>query len=86
MQFLTCDRPIKQVIEVDRKKGRFVLSEKLAAWVEAAQQLKVDEVREGRVDSLTDFGAFVEIKFPDGEDPFPLFPPSTVTHVLETSM
>jgi predicted RNA-binding protein with RPS1 domain len=69
-----------KVIEVDRKKGRFVLSEKLAAWVEAAQQLKVDEVREGRVDSLTDFGAFVEIKFPDGS-----YPISGLVHLSELS-
>lgn len=55
------------MIEVNRKAGRFVLSEKLAAWIAAAQQLEVDEIREGKVDSLTDFGAFIDIKFPDGE-------------------
>ncbi|GAQ80445.1 S1 RNA binding domain containing protein [Klebsormidium nitens] len=69
-----------KVIEVNRKAGRFVLSEKLAAWIEAAQQLTVDEVREGRVDSLTDFGAFVDIKFPDGS-----YPISGLVHTSELS-
>jgi small subunit ribosomal protein S1 len=62
-----------RVIEVDRSRRRLILSER-AALQEARELLKerlleeleVGEVREGRVTSLADFGAFVNINGADG--------------------
>ena len=66
--------PIRvRVIEVDRNRRRLILSEKLAL-LETRETLKdrlIDElsegdVRTGRVTSLADFGAFVNIDGADG--------------------
>lgn len=62
-----------RVIEVDRSRRRLILSER-AALQEARELLKerlldeleVGEVRDGRVTSLADFGAFVNINGADG--------------------
>ena len=62
-----------RVIEVDRQRRRLILSEK-AASQESRESLKarlLDElteggVRSGRVTSLADFGAFVNINGADG--------------------
>lgn len=64
--------PLK-VIEVNRRQRRLILSER-AAWREwRAEQkkrlladLEVDDVRTGRVTSLADFGAFVDLGGADG--------------------
>ena len=59
--------PLK-VIEVDRGKGRVILSHKIAVSAERTkrrgellQSLEEGEVRDGIVRRLTDFGAFVDI-------------------------
>jgi len=64
--------PIK-VIEVDRQKGRVILSHKNAvaesrakARGEALASLEEGQVREGVVRRLTDFGAFVDLGGVDG--------------------
>jgi small subunit ribosomal protein S1 len=62
-----------QVIEVDRNRRRLILSER-AALNETRESLKdrlmdelqVGDVRKGRVTSLADFGAFVNIQGADG--------------------
>jgi small subunit ribosomal protein S1 len=62
-----------RVIEVDRSRRRLILSER-AALQEARELLKerlldeleVGDVRDGRVTSLADFGAFVNINGADG--------------------
>jgi small subunit ribosomal protein S1 len=62
-----------RVIEVDRERRRLILSERLALQ-ETRETLKdrlldelhVDDVREGRVTSIADFGAFVNIEGADG--------------------
>jgi len=62
-----------RVIEVDRQRRRLILSEK-AAMKESRESLKerlldeleVGESRKGRVTSLADFGAFVNINGADG--------------------
>jgi small subunit ribosomal protein S1 len=68
------DEPIiTKVIEVDRRRNRLILSER-AASREARDALKekliseleVGEIRQGRVISLADFGAFVDIGGADG--------------------
>jgi small subunit ribosomal protein S1 len=64
---------LAKVIEVDRKRNRLILSERAAAR-EARKALKErligelqpGEVRTGRVISLADFGAFVDIGGADG--------------------
>jgi small subunit ribosomal protein S1 len=64
---------LAKVIEVDRKRNRLILSERAAAR-EARKALKEQligelqpgEVRTGRVISLADFGAFVDIGGADG--------------------
>lgn len=62
-----------KVIEINRKRKRLILSERAALrQVREAQkeqlleQLRVGEVRTGRVSSLTDFGAFVDLGGADG--------------------
>jgi small subunit ribosomal protein S1 len=62
-----------RVIEVDRERRRLILSERAAAQ-ESREALKerllteihIGEVRKGRVTSLADFGAFVNINGADG--------------------
>ena len=64
---------IVRVIEVDRQRRRLILSEK-SALKETRETLKerlldeleVGDVRKGRVTSLADFGAFVNINGADG--------------------
>ena len=62
-----------KVIEVDRSRNRLILSERAAAREQResrkeklVQELSVGEVREGRVVSLVDFGAFVDIGGAEG--------------------
>ena len=66
--------PIKvQVIEVDRQRHRLIMSER-AALQETRETIKerlldslqVGDIRKGRVTSLADFGAFVNINGADG--------------------
>ncbi|MFN3974756.1 MAG: 30S ribosomal protein S1 [Dehalococcoidia bacterium] len=62
-----------KVIEVDRKKGRAILSER-AAWQEEREarkerllrELREGEVRKGRVSGLSPFGAFIDLGGADG--------------------
>ncbi len=62
-----------KVLEVDRARNRLILSEREAAPQRREQmksqllgQLKVGDVRIGRVKSLSDFGAFVDVGGADG--------------------
>lgn len=62
-----------KVLEVNRKRGRLILSERQAAYERRGQakeqlvsSLKEGEIRRGRVSSLTDFGAFVDLGGADG--------------------
>jgi small subunit ribosomal protein S1 len=62
-----------KVIEINRKRKRLILSERAALRQvreaqkeELLEQLRVGEVRTGRVSSLTDFGAFVDLGGADG--------------------
>jgi small subunit ribosomal protein S1 len=61
------------VIEVDRERRRLILSERAASTEtreslkeRVIEELKEGEVRSGRVTSLADFGAFVNINGADG--------------------
>lgn len=62
-----------RVIEVDRERRRLILSERLALQEtretlkdRLLDELKVGDVRAGRVTSVADFGAFVNIEGADG--------------------
>lgn len=62
-----------KVVEVNRARNRLILSERAASREGRERQkerliaeLKVGEVRKGRVISLTDFGAFVDLGGADG--------------------
>jgi small subunit ribosomal protein S1 len=62
-----------KVIEMNRRRNRLILSERAAAQERRAQQkdrllseLQAGEIRHGRVSSLTDFGAFVDLGGADG--------------------
>ena len=62
-----------RVIEVDRERRRLILSERLALQEtreslkdRLLDELKVGDVRSGRVTSIADFGAFVNIDGADG--------------------
>ncbi len=62
-----------KVVEIDRSRNRLILSERAAAreWREQQKarllsELRVGEVRRGRVISLADFGAFVDLGGADG--------------------
>jgi small subunit ribosomal protein S1 len=68
------DEPITvRVIEVDRERRRLILSERLALQEtreslkdRLLDELKIGDVRNGRVTSIADFGAFVNIDGADG--------------------
>src|SRR5947209_18992414 len=62
-----------KVIEMTRRRNRLILSERAAAQERRSQQkdrllteLQAGEIRHGRVSSLTDFGAFVDLGGADG--------------------
>jgi small subunit ribosomal protein S1 len=62
-----------KVIEMNRRRNRLILSERAATQERRAvlkerllAELQHDEIRRGRVSSLTDFGAFVDLGGADG--------------------
>jgi small subunit ribosomal protein S1 len=64
--------PLK-VVEINRRRNRLILSERLARQEQRGRrkdeliaELQEGEVRRGRVTSVTDFGAFVDIGGADG--------------------
>ena len=64
---------VVKVMEVDRARNRLILSERVAARQSREKrkeslirELEVGEVREGRVVSLEDFGAFIDIGGAEG--------------------
>ncbi|MBN2471308.1 MAG: S1 RNA-binding domain-containing protein [Anaerolineae bacterium] len=64
---------VVKVVEVDRNRNRLILSERAAIkeWrdqrkADLLEQLEIGDLRDGRVVSLTDFGAFVDLGGADG--------------------
>ncbi len=62
-----------RVMEVDRERNRLILSERVTSKeardqrkAELLETLQVGDIRKGRVVSLTDFGAFVDLGGADG--------------------
>lgn len=44
-----------------------MFSERKAVWLQSVQQIKEGDIFEGKVNRVTDFGAFVDLCFSDGE-------------------
>ncbi len=62
-----------KILELDHRRNRLILSERLATLErrsrrreELLKELRVGDVKEGRVASISDFGAFVDIGGADG--------------------
>jgi len=53
-----------KVIEVSEEENMLIFSEKQAMWEKFS--INEGDVFEGRVSSVTKFGAFVNLRFPDG--------------------
>jgi translation initiation factor 2 alpha subunit (eIF-2alpha) len=43
-----------------------VLSEKKASWSKYSKYVNIGDIFIGRVSSVEDYGAFAELRFPDG--------------------
>ncbi len=59
--------PVKQIIEVNEEERRLIFSEKQASLIESLRQIQVGSIFDGRVNSVADFGAFVDLQLPDGK-------------------
>eukprot|EP00850_Spirogloea_muscicola_P006617 SM000031S11626 [mRNA] locus=s31:738435:740102:- [translate_table: standard] len=68
------------VLEADEAGGRLILSERAALWARRLRAVREADVFDGRVNAVADFGAFVDLRFPDGS-----FPLSGLVHVSEIS-
>ncbi|OIW18033.1 hypothetical protein TanjilG_07617 [Lupinus angustifolius] len=55
-----------KVIEADEDQRNLLFSEKEASWSRYSEQVKVGDIFEARVSSIEDYGAFVDLRFPDG--------------------
>ncbi|OMO75929.1 hypothetical protein CCACVL1_15984 [Corchorus capsularis] len=58
--------PVK-VIQAEEESRKLIFSEKEAVWSKFSAKIKVGDIFEGRVGSVEDYGAFVHLRFPDGE-------------------
>lgn len=56
-----------KVIQADEENRKLIFSEKETAWSRYSSQLKVGDLYEGIVGSVEDYGAFVHLRFPDGQ-------------------
>ncbi|KAL2463405.1 Nucleic acid-binding proteins superfamily [Forsythia ovata] len=55
-----------KVIQADEGNRKLIFSEKEAVWSKFSDQLSVGDIFEARVGSVEDYGAFVHLRFPDG--------------------
>lgn len=69
-----------KVIEANEEEKKLIYSEKDAAWSKYSSQINVGNVFDGRVGSLEDYGAFVHLRFPDGD-----YHLTGLVHVTEVS-
>ncbi|KZV34839.1 Nucleic acid-binding protein superfamily isoform 1 [Dorcoceras hygrometricum] len=56
-----------KVIQADEENRKLIFSEKETAWSRYSSQLNVGDLYEGIVGSVEDYGAFVHLRFPDGQ-------------------
>ncbi|KAH9554567.1 hypothetical protein CY35_08G070100 [Sphagnum magellanicum] len=69
-----------KIIEVNEEERRLIFSEKQASLIESLRQIQVGSIFDGKVNSVADFGAFVDLQLPDGS-----YPVSGLIHVSELS-
>ncbi|KAJ4846319.1 hypothetical protein Tsubulata_040933 [Turnera subulata] len=69
-----------KVIGVDEEKRKLIFSEREAVWSKFSKNIKVGDVFEGRVNYVEDYGAFVDLCFPDG-----IYHLTGLVHVSEVS-
>lgn len=55
-----------QLIEVNEAERRLILSEKQAVLDQSMRLVEMGAVYDGKVNSVTDFGAFVDLVLPNG--------------------
>ncbi|CAI9776147.1 unnamed protein product [Fraxinus pennsylvanica] len=55
-----------KVIQADEGNRKLIFSEKEAVWSNFSGQLSVGDIFEAKVGSVEDYGAFVHLRFPDG--------------------
>lgn len=55
-----------KVIQADEGNRKLIFSEKEAVWSKFSGQLSVGDIFEAKVGSVEDYGAFVHLRFPDG--------------------
>ncbi|OMO55475.1 hypothetical protein COLO4_35975 [Corchorus olitorius] len=58
--------PVK-VIQAEEESRKLIFSEKEAVWSKFSAKIKVGDIFEGRVGYVEDYGAFVHLRFPDGQ-------------------
>lgn len=63
-------RRARQIIEVSEEERRLIMSEKQAVLVETLRKIQEGTIYDGKVNSVTDFGAFVDLLSPDGRNDF----------------
>ncbi|KAG6470432.1 30S ribosomal protein S1 homolog [Zingiber officinale] len=69
-----------KVTEAIEEEKKLIFSEKDASWSKYSSQIKVGDVFDGMVDSFEDYGAFVHLRFPDGN-----YNLTGLVHVTEVS-
>ncbi|KAG0613250.1 hypothetical protein M758_6G087900 [Ceratodon purpureus] len=69
-----------KMIEVIEAERRLIFSEKLAVLEENLRLIEEGSIYDGKVNSVTDFGAFVDLMLPDGKSPV-----SGLVHISELS-
>ncbi|GAU31074.1 hypothetical protein TSUD_322110 [Trifolium subterraneum] len=69
-----------KVIDVDEETRKLVLSEKKASWSKYSKYVNIGDIFIGRVCSVEDYGAFIELRFPDG-----LYHLTGLIHISEVS-
>ncbi|KAG6468687.1 hypothetical protein ZIOFF_073380 [Zingiber officinale] len=69
-----------EVTEAIEEEKKLIFSEKDASWSKYSSQIKVGDVFDGMVGSFEDYGAFVHLRFPDGN-----YNLTGLVHVTEVS-
>ncbi|XP_031481819.1 uncharacterized protein LOC116251599 [Nymphaea colorata] len=69
-----------KVIHANEEKRKLIFSEKEAMWSNYSNSVKVGDIFEARVGSVEDYGAFVDLRFPDG-----LYHLTGLLHISEVS-
>lgn len=56
------------MIQADEVSRKLIFSEKEALWSKFSEQINVGDIFQARVGSVEDYGAFLHLRFPDGND------------------